>query len=431
MKTLPKICSWLIAVATAIAASAALINDVNADTLRTHPKPTYIGNLDDWARVQTPPPTIHRPGATPTPTGATAAPQLSASPTGGCASGSSQPTPIVALSSALKCDPDLIFEYVYDNIEFEPLCGSNKGALGTLLDRRGDDADQAILLASLLDAAGYSAQTQFAWAAIRLTGAQISNWLGVKNDTVAIEELLAGGGIPIKNPTPNSDGTLDYIDVAHFGVALELSGITYFFDPSYKQHTIVSGISSLASALGYNRTQFLADAGGTIDSVSISNVNRAGLRADLESYANNLVNYVNQNNRAWSVGNVIGGKSIQNLTGSPLRLMSFPNLSPASPPLLLSPGFPAECPAETVVVECRTFVTITMPSASPTSQAIKLYTDQVYGERITVFSVPAGANYIPTLLVNGAVPSCVAGGTCTNVGPAAAVGGAWLIPTTT
>jgi len=66
------------------------------------------------------------------------------------------------LSSALKCDPDLIFEYVYDNIEFEPLYGSNKGALGTLLDRRGDDADQAILLASLLNAAGYSAQTQFA-----------------------------------------------------------------------------------------------------------------------------------------------------------------------------------------------------------------------------------------------------------------------------
>jgi hypothetical protein len=59
----------------------------------------------------------------------------------GCASGSSQPAPLVALASALKCDADLIFEYVYNNIEFEPLYGSNKGALGTLLDRRGDDAD--------------------------------------------------------------------------------------------------------------------------------------------------------------------------------------------------------------------------------------------------------------------------------------------------
>ncbi len=259
MKTLPKICSWLIVVAMSIATSAVLINDVNADTLRTHSKPTHIGSLDDWARAQTHPPTIVRPDATPAPTGATAAPQLSTSPTGGCASGSSQPTPIVSLSSALKCDPHLIFEYVYDNIECEPLYRSNKGALGTLLDRRGDDADQAILLASLLDAAGYSAQTQFAWAAIRLTGAQISNGLGVANDAAAIEDLLAGGGIPINNPTANSDRTLDYIDV-NFGVALELSGITYFFDPSYKQHTIVNGISSLVSALGYNRPQFLADA---------------------------------------------------------------------------------------------------------------------------------------------------------------------------
>jgi RHS repeat-associated protein len=427
MKTLPKICSWLIIAAMAITASA-FINEVNANTLPTHAKPVPIGNLDDWLRTQTHPPIIHRPGAAPAPTAAASAPQLSASPTGGCASGSSQPTPIVALSSALKCDPDLIFEYVYDNIEFEPLYGSNKGALGALLDRRGGDADQVMLLASLLDAAGYSAQTQFAWGIIRLTGAQISNWLGVANDAVAIEDLLASGGFPFANATPNSDGTLNYVDVAHFDVALELSGTLYVFDPSYKQHTIVSGISSLASSLGYNRTQFLADAGGTIDSVSISNVDRAGLRADLESYANNLVNYINQNNRAWSVGNVIGGKSIQNLTGSPIRLTNFPNQSPAYPVWYSDSSFFADCPGETSV-ECRTFVSITMPSASPTTQAIKLYTDQVYGERITVFSVPSGANYVPTLLVNGAVPSCVAAGTCTNVGPATAAGGAWLIGT--
>src|SRR6516165_2776109 len=54
-----------------------------------------------------------------------------------CAS-SSQPAPIAAIVAALKCDPDLIFEYVYNNIEFEALYGSNKGPLGTLLDRRGD-----------------------------------------------------------------------------------------------------------------------------------------------------------------------------------------------------------------------------------------------------------------------------------------------------
>src|SRR5579859_2577940 len=59
----------------------------------------------------------------------------------GCATSGNLPGPVIALASSLKCDPQLIFEYVYNNIEYEPLFGSNKGALGTLLDRRGDDAD--------------------------------------------------------------------------------------------------------------------------------------------------------------------------------------------------------------------------------------------------------------------------------------------------
>src|SRR5690242_2021420 len=71
-------------------------------------------------------------------------------------SGPAQPAEIATLAASLKCDPDLIFEYVYNNIEFEPLYGSNKGALGTLLDQRGDDMDQAQLLAALLSNAGFA-----------------------------------------------------------------------------------------------------------------------------------------------------------------------------------------------------------------------------------------------------------------------------------
>ncbi|HEU0217895.1 MAG TPA: hypothetical protein VFQ90_14650 [Stellaceae bacterium] len=73
----------------------------------------------------------------------------------GCAVGSSQPAEIATLAASLKCDPDLIFEYVYNNIEYEPLFGSNKGPLGTLLDLRGNDIDQARLLMALLGAAGF------------------------------------------------------------------------------------------------------------------------------------------------------------------------------------------------------------------------------------------------------------------------------------
>jgi len=339
-----------------------------------------------------------------------------------CAPASSQPAPIIAIVIALKCDPDLIFEYVYNNIEFEPLYGSNKGPLGTLLDRRGDDADQAILLVTLWNVAGYT-QTGYQLFGVPLTGTEIASWLNVQNDATAIENLLTYGGIPWLNASANPDGTLASIDVYQFYAALNLGGTWYFFDPAFKYHTILSGVSSLASALGYTRSQFLSDAGGTIGSgsISISNVNRAALRADLTTYANNLVNYINQNNLTWSVGNVIGGKIIQPLVGSPIRLPD-PGITPSS-------TFAVDCPYQSTTVECRTYVTITMPGAS-SSQAIKLYTDQVYGHRITVFSVPSGSNYIPTLLIDGAVPSCVGQGSCTNVGTAQGAGTTWSIPVT-
>ena len=70
---------------------------------------------------------------------------------------------------------------------------------------------------------------------------------------------------------------------------------------------------------------------------------------------------------------------------------------------------------------------ILMPGAS-TSQAINLTTDQVYGHRVTVSSVPSGANYVPTLLIDGAAPACAGAGTCTNVGPATAGGTQWSMP---
>ena len=115
----------------------------------------------------------------------------------------------------------------------------------------------------------------------------------------------------------------------------------------------------VGSAIGYTRSQFLSDVGGTVGGVSISNVNRAALRSDLTTYAQNLINYVNQNNRTWSVGNVVGGKTINPIANSPIR-------DPGSTPLST---FPVDCPNQTTTVECRTYITITMPGALA-SQAI-------------------------------------------------------------
>ena len=326
-----------------------------------------------------------------------------------CPAQSQQPVEIVTLAAALKCDPDLIFEYVYNNIEYEPLFGSNKGALGTLLDQRGSDIDQAQLFTALLSAAGFSAsQLNYQYGYVRLTGTQAPPWLGVKNDAVAILNLIANGGIPINYPVVEfPDGTLDYIDVAHVWVQVQINGTWYVFDPSFKLHTISTRLSNLGTALGYTQNQFLSDAGGTIDSVSIRNINRSNLRNDLTGYANNLVNYILANNPAWTLNDVVGGKTIQYLTGSPLRQTSLPYLSPSQPS-----GFPQNW-GSTVPNAYRTCFTLSMPGVTPTqcfqasSQTIQLFSDQTYGYRITVFSSPdphTQGNFIPTLLINGAPP---------------------------
>lgn len=325
----------------------------------------------------------------------------------GCANGSVQPIEIATLAASLKCDADLIFEYVYNNIEYEPLFGSNKGPLGTLLDQRGNDIDQAQLLVALLQAAGFaSSQMQYEYGYIRLTGTQGSGWLGVKDDAVSIFNLLNQGGIPHANWSANPDGTLAHFDVAHVWVQLLINGTSYAFDPSFKQHTIVPGLGNLATVLGYTQSQFLADAGGTIDGVSISNLNRSNVRNDLATYAANLVAYIENNNPAWTVNDVVGGKTIRYLTGSPLRQATLPYLSPSQPT-----GFPQNWGA-TVPNAYRTCFTISMPGVTPTkctsppsAQTIVLYSDQTYGHRITLFSVPrSGGNYVPTLLIDGVAP---------------------------
>ena len=60
------------------------------------------------------------------------------------------PASIEELARALRYHPDLIYQYVRNNIEIDPVRGVHKGALGAILDNQGSAADQAQLMVSLL-----------------------------------------------------------------------------------------------------------------------------------------------------------------------------------------------------------------------------------------------------------------------------------------
>jgi len=103
---------------------------------------------------------------------------LAGSPTLVAQPGVTAPASIPELARALKNDVNLIYEYVYTNVEYSPTYGVKKGALGTLLDGHGNDFDQAALMVALLRQAGYTAN--YVYGQIELSPAQMTAWLGVR-----------------------------------------------------------------------------------------------------------------------------------------------------------------------------------------------------------------------------------------------------------
>lgn len=71
---------------------------------------------------------------------------------------------IAEVAAALDNDPETIFRFVSQQVRYDPYSGVLRGPLGTLAGRAGNSADQALLLAALLDAAGVP--TRLAWGEI-------------------------------------------------------------------------------------------------------------------------------------------------------------------------------------------------------------------------------------------------------------------------
>ena len=97
---------------------------------------------------------------------------------------------------ALRNDPDLIFSFVHDSIEYELGYGVQKGALGTLLSGRGNAFDQSVLMVTLLRQAGYTASCVH--GTITLNSQQVTNWLGIDGPTAdAVRRILGSAGLPV------------------------------------------------------------------------------------------------------------------------------------------------------------------------------------------------------------------------------------------
>jgi YD repeat-containing protein len=306
--------------------------------------------------------------------------------------GVTAPASIPELARALNYDANLIYEYVYTNIDYSPIYGVKKGALGTLLDGHGNDFDQSALMVALLRQSGYTAS--YAYGSITLNTAQLRNWFGVDTSTACpLVNLLANGGFPGSVSNCNvsfSTATLPHVWVRATGGSLGAQ--TFVFDPSFKTYTTPAAGINLASAMNYCQTGapscFLpqAENGAAIGPNSIQNVNSASIHSALAGYANNLVNYIRSNMPTATLKDVIGGKYIQPITQPYSPGTSLPYETPGDSPLIWTGDIPNAY---------RTTMEIQIGGVDQT-----YYADQVYGHRL---SIVYNSSAQPILYLDGVV----------------------------
>ena len=109
------------------------------------------------------------------------------------------------LANELGNSPVRIYEYVRNNIEFEPYHGSLKNAETVLLSKKGNDHDTATLLIALLRSAGIPAR--YARAKVMVPLEDATNWLEVTRVEVAYHMFRAFGDTEVAYST--EDGTPD------------------------------------------------------------------------------------------------------------------------------------------------------------------------------------------------------------------------------
>jgi hypothetical protein len=187
------------------------------------------------------------------------------------------PASVAELARALKYDPVLIYEFVRNNIEYVPIAAALKGSEGTLSDGAGTAYDIAQLTIELINADPNQGATASAVkGVIEMTPADAASWLALNGMNVCSLQLVfsAGGVATAFNPSTTICSSVSKIQISHVWVKVKIGSNTYEIDPSYKLHLATPPTVNLATATGYIRSQYLANAcsGCNVDPKNKSNL---------------------------------------------------------------------------------------------------------------------------------------------------------------
>ncbi len=298
---------------------------------------------------------------------------------------------IIEMARALKNDPQLIYEFVYNNIEHAVGMGVMKGALGTLLDGFGNSFDQCSLLAALLRQAGFTANYEV--GQIQITLDQAAAWLGCDNAYFTASSILSDAGVPnsFVGPFPTSQLLLSHCWLkVNIGTVMTPNWVV--MDPAYKTYTTKSSIN-LATATGYSAATFLTQArtGYTIDGSGnwVQNVNRANIRSQLSTLSMNLASWIKTNNPGAKLDDIIGGRQI------------VPVALPITFPSTLATQAPSTTPTEFTGDFSTAYKVTFRIQYTIGGIDVTLTSDQLSGHRLTFFFTNSGTNFVPVIALDG------------------------------
>jgi YD repeat-containing protein len=173
------------------------------------------------------------------------------------------------LAGAFYDLPMEIYEYVLNNIKFEPYQGAMKGSLGVLQTGKGNDWDTDSLLVELFEKAGVTGMT-YATTEVYRAVQPTMDYLGVLTRNALYNVLSEAALIPTfrdanRNALPVSQAAnAVYVSFHHTWLEVNMTvpgqtqAQTIVLDPSWKYRDYQSGIQGMLSSEPFEETTYLA-----------------------------------------------------------------------------------------------------------------------------------------------------------------------------
>jgi hypothetical protein len=229
---------------------------------------------------------------------------------------------IRAKAAELGNNPVKIYEYVRNNFEYEPYYGSLKGAQQTLLERAGNDFDQASLLIALLRASNIPAR--YVYGTVEIPSEKLMNWVGGVTDPNTAATILATAGVPGNLLTEG--GQIKYAQMEHVWVEAYVPYGNYRgarrddsiktwipLDPSFKQYDYKRGMD-LYTAMGINGEQYIqdyiTDTSPSPIPIELHDLFPNYTISPYQFYSKRLMNYIDTNFPDSTIEDIIGDETI-------------------------------------------------------------------------------------------------------------------------